>query len=135
MRRGLKASILAVASTVLFTACGTESPKEATEKFYTSLKNGDVATYKKYSTETTQRLMGLTFTMGCFNKDLKQESELSACMKDIFKDMSSFKVLDVKDNNKVSATVIVEEKTKDGVKNNTLELQKLDEQWKVSIKK
>lgn len=135
MRMNLKVSILAVASAVLFAGCGGESPKEATTKFYESLKNGDVATYRKYSTESTQRLMGLTFTMGCFSKDLKQDSELSSCMKDIFKDMSSFKVLDVKENNKVSATVIVEEKTKDGIKNNTIELEKLDEQWKVSIKK
>ncbi len=135
MRSSLKVLTLAFASAILFTACGGESPKDATTKFYESLKNGDVATYKKYSTESTQRLMGLTFTMGCFNKDLKQDSELSACMKDIFKDMSSFKVLDVKENNKVSATVIVEEKTKEGVKNNTLELEKLEDQWKVSIKK
>lgn len=53
--------------------------------------------------------MGLTFTMGCFDKDLKQENELSACMKTIFKDLNSFKVVDVKENSKVNATVIVEE--------------------------
>ncbi len=135
MTKILKFSILALSSAILFTACGGESPKDATEKFYTSLKNGDVATYKKYSTDTTQRLMGLTFTMGCFNKDLKVDSELSACMKDIFKDMSGFKVLDVQEHNKVSATVVVEEKRNDSVKNNTVELEKLDEQWKVSIKK
>ena len=29
--------------------------------------------------------MGLTFAMGCFDKDLKQESELSACMKNILR--------------------------------------------------
>ena len=97
MRINLKVSILVVTSAILFTACGGESAKDATEKFYNSLKNGDIATYKKYSTDSTQRLMGLTFAMGCFDKDLKQESELSACMKNIFKDINSFKVVDVKE--------------------------------------
>lgn len=46
MRINLKVSILAVASAILFTACGGESAKDATEKFYNSLKNGDIATYK-----------------------------------------------------------------------------------------
>ena len=135
MRINLKVSILAIASAILFTACGGESPKEATEKFYNSLKTGDIATYKKYSTDSTQRLMGLTFAMGCFDKDLKQESELSACMKNIFKDVNSFKVVDVKENSDVSATVTIEENTKSGVKNSVVELEKLQEQWKVSIKK
>lgn len=135
MRINLKVSILAIASAILFTACGGESPKEATEKFYNSLKTGDIATYKKYSTDSTQRLMGLTFAMGCFDKDLKQESELSACMKNIFKDVNSFKVVDVKENSDVSATVTIEENTKNGVKNSVVELEKLQEQWKVSIKK
>src|SRR5574344_1031876 len=116
MKTTIKVSILALSSAILFTACGGESPKDATEKFYNSLKNGDVATFKKYSTDSTQRLMGLTFTMGCFDKDLKR-----------------FKVVDVKENSKVNATVIVEEKTKDNVKNNILELEKLEDQWKVSI--
>lgn len=79
--------------------------------------------------------MGLTFAMGCFDKDLKQESELSACMKNIFKDINSFKVVDVKENSDVSATVTIEENTKSGVKNSVVELEKLQEQWKVSIKK
>ena len=135
MKTTIKVSILALSSAILFTACGGESPKDATEKFYNSLKNGDVATFKKYSTDSTQRLMGLTFTMGCFDKDLKQENELSACMKTIFKDLNSFKVVDDKENSKVNATVIVEEKTKDNVKNNILELEKLEDQWKVSINK
>lgn len=135
MRINLKVSILAITSAILFTACGGESPKEATEKFYNSLKTGDIATYKKYSTDSTQRLMGLTFAMGCFDKDLKQESELSACMKNIFKDVNSFKVVDVKENSDVSATVTIEENTKNGVKNSVVELEKLQEQWKVSIKK
>lgn len=135
MRINLKVLILAVASAILFTACGGESAKDATEKFYNSLKNGDIATYKKYSTDSTQRLMGLTFAMGCFDKDLKQESELSACMKNIFKDINSFKVVDVKENSDVSATVTIEENTKSGVKNSVVELEKLQEQWKVSIKK
>ena len=135
MRINLKVSILTVATTILFTACGGESAKDATEKFYNSLKNGDIATYKKYSTDSTQRLMGLTFAMGCFDKDLKQESELSACMKNIFKDINSFKVVDVKENSDVSATVTIEENTKSGVKNSVVELEKLQEQWKVSIKK
>ena len=72
MRINLKVSILVVTSAILFTACGGESAKDATEKFYNSLKNGDIATYKKYSTDSTQRLMGLTFAMGCFDKYLKQ---------------------------------------------------------------
>ncbi len=135
MRINLKVSILVVTSAILFTACGGESAKDATEKFYNSLKNGDIATYKKYSTDSTQRLMGLTFAMGCFDKDLKQESELSACMKNIFKDINSFKVVDVKENSDVSATVTIEENTKSGVKNSVVELEKLQEQWKVSIKK
>lgn len=135
MRINLKVSILVVTSAILFTACGGESAKDATEKFYNSLKNGDIATYKKYSTDSTQRLMGLTFAMGCFDKDLKQESELSACMKNIFKDINSFKVVDVKENSDVSATVTIEENTKNGVKNSVVELEKLQEQWKVSIKK
>lgn len=135
MRINLKVSILVVTSAILFTACGGESAKDATEKFYNSLKNGDIATYKKYSTDSTQRLMGLTFAMGCFDKDLKQESELSACMKNIFKDVNSFKVVDVKENSDVSATVTIEENTKSGVKNSVVELEKLQEQWKVSIKK
>lgn len=135
MRINLKVSILVVTSAILFKACGGESAKDATEKFYNSLKNGDIATYKKYSTDSTQRLMGLTFAMGCFDKDLKQESELSACMKNIFKDINSFKVVDVKENSDVSATVTIEENTKSGVKNSVVELEKLQEQWKVSIKK
>lgn len=135
MRINLKVSILTVASVILFTACGSESAKEATENFYNSLKNGDIATYKKYSTDSTQRFMGLTFAMGCFDKDLKQESELSTCMKTVYKDINSFKIVDVKENNDKSATVIVEETTKSGVKNSVVELEKLQEQWKVSIMK
>ena len=53
----------------------------------------------------------------------------------IFKDINSFKVVDVKENSDVSATVTIEENTKSGVKNSVVELEKLQEQWKVSIKK
>lgn len=56
-------------------------------------------------------------------------------MKNIFKDINSFKVVDVKENSDVSATVTIEENTKSGVKNSVVELEKLQEQWKVSIKK
>lgn len=131
----LKISILAVASAIFFTACGGESPKEATEKFYNSLKTGDIATYKKYSTDSTQRLLGLTFAMGCFDKDLKQDSDLSNCMKTVFKDINSIKVVEIKENSETNAIVIVEETTKTGVRNSILELQKFENQWKVSIKK
>lgn len=38
MKTTIKVSILALSSAILFTACGGESPKDATEKFYNSLK-------------------------------------------------------------------------------------------------
>ena len=41
MRINLKVSILVVTSAILFTACGGESAKDATEKFYKIEKHND----------------------------------------------------------------------------------------------
>lgn len=136
MKSFAKITILTFVSALFFTACTGESPKEATEKFYNSLKAGDVATYRKYSTESTQRLMGLSFTMQCFDKNLNDEKELSTCMKATFDNLKSFKVIDAKEDSKTSASAIVEETDiKGAVKSSNVNLEKINDQWKVNIKK
>ena len=136
MKKFVKMTILALSSALVFVACGAESPKEATQKFYTALKTGDVAEYQKYSTDSTQRLMGLTFTMGCFNKNLNDQKELSECMKTTFSGLKSFKITNVTESSKTSANVAVEETNNEGVvKSSNVDLEKINEQWKVNIKK
>lgn len=135
MRNLLKNSIFAFAISLLFIACGTETPKDATTNFYEALKKGDVKTYQKYATTTTQSLMNLSFAMICFDKDLKNEKELSACMKKSFENLKEYKIVNIEEDVE-KALVNVEEIHKDGnIKKSNFDLFKDEKNWKISIKK
>lgn len=135
MRNKIKNTLFAFAISLLFVACGGESPKDATTNFYEALKNGDIDTYYKYTTPTTQSLMNLSFAMICFDKDLKSEKELSSCMKKSFENLKEYKIVEIEENAE-RALVSVEEIHRDGnIKKANFDLIKDEKSWKISIKK
>lgn len=135
MKNIVKNSVFAFALSLVIVACGGESPKDATTNFYEALKKGDVATYHKYTTPTTQSLMNLSFAMMCFDKDLKNEKELSYCMKRSFENLKEYKITNVEENDG-KALVNVEEIHKDGnIKKANFDLIKDEKNWKINIKK
>lgn len=75
--------------------------------------------------------------MQCSNNNLKNDIELSECMKKTYSDFTKFKAVSSKENgNPTSMIVTLEEYKKDGnIIKEDLIVEKFADEWKVNIKK
>jgi hypothetical protein len=122
---------------VTFSGCFSDSPESSIEKFFNALRDGNIENYKKYSTDSTKTLITLQLSMQCSNNNLKNDIELSECMKKTYSDFTKFKAVSSKENgNPTSMIVTLEEYKKDGnIIKEDLIVEKFADEWKVNIKK
>lgn len=122
---------------VTFSGCFSDSPESSIEKFFNALRDGNIENYKKYSTDSTKTLIILQLSMQCSNNNLKNDIELSECMKKTYSDFTKFKAVSSKENgNPTSMIVTLEEYKKDGnIIKEDLIVEKFADEWKVNIKK
>ncbi|MCT7909174.1 DUF4878 domain-containing protein [Arcobacter lacus] len=126
MKNFIKIIFLSLVSLTFFSGCFEETAADATENFFYSVKEGNVEDYHKYSTESTQDIMNISFA--------KCTKDLSDCMKDSFQKFSKFKVVDSLEVDPTTAIVTVEEYTKDGkIIREKIHVSKIEEQWKVNL--
>ena len=83
---------------VTFSGCFSDSPESSIEKFFNALRDGNIENYKKYSTDSTKTLITLQLSMQCSNNNLKNDIELSECMKKTYSDFTKFKAVSSKEN-------------------------------------
>lgn len=116
----------------VFVGCGDNNPKGAAENFFNSIIDGNAIDFKKYSTESTQNIL-----MYFCSKDIKTDKELSQCLKeDISANLvQKFKIVDVKENGKTSAIVVVEQHNKNGVFKEEIRVEQIADKWKVDTAK
>ena len=122
---------------VTFSGCFSDSPESSIEKFFNALRDGNIENYKKYSTDSTKALISLQLSMQCSGMNLKNDAELSECMKKTFSNFTKFKAVASKENgNPTSMIVTLEEYKKDGnITKENLLVEKFEDEWKVNIKK
>ena len=122
---------------VTFSGCFSDSPESSIEKFFNALRDGNIENYKKYSTDSTKTLITLQLSMQCSNNNLKNDIELSECMKKTYSDFTKFKAVSSKENgNPTSMIVTLEEYKKDGnIIKEDLIVEKFEDEWKVNLKK
>ena len=122
---------------VTFSGCFSDSPESSIEKFFNALRDGNIENYKKYSTDSTKTLITLQLSMQCSNNNLKNDIELSECMKKTYSNFTKFKAVSSKENgNPTSMIVTLEEYKKDGnIIKEDLIVEKFADEWKVNIKK
>lgn len=120
-----------------FAGCFSDSAESSAEKFFNSLKDGDIENFKKYSTESTKALLSLQLSIQCGGMNLKNDIELSQCMKNTFSTFTKFKAVSSKENgNPTSMIVTLEEYKKDGnIIKEDLAVEKFGDDWKVNLKK
>ena len=111
-------------------------PQSSIEKFFNALKDGNIENFRKYSTDSTKALISLQLSMQC-SGNLKNDAELSECMKKTFSNFTKFKAVVSKENgNPTSMIVTLEEYKKDGnITKENLLVEKFEDEWKVNIKK
>lgn len=122
---------------VTFSGCFSDSPESSIEKFFNALRDGNIENYKKYSTDSTKTLIILQLSMQCSNNNLKNDIELSECMKKTYSNFTKFKAVSSKENgNPTSMIVTLEEYKKDGnITKEDLIVEKFADEWKVNITK
>lgn len=126
MKNFIKIIFLSLISLTFFSGCFEETAADATENFFYSVKEGNVEDYQKYSTESTQAIMNISFA--------KCTKDLPECMKDSFQKFSKFKVIDSLEVDPATVIVTVEEYTTDGkIIREKIHVSKLENQWKVNL--
>ena len=126
MKNFIKIIFLSLVSLTFFSGCFEETAADATENFFYSVKEGNVEDYHKYSTESTQDIMNISFA--------KCTKDLSDCMKDSFQKFTKFKVVDSLEIDPTTTVVTVEEYTTDGkIIREKIHVSKIEEQWKVNL--
>jgi hypothetical protein len=122
---------------VTFSGCFSDSPESSIEKFFNALKDGNIENFRKYSTDSTKALISLQLSMQCSGMNLKNDAELSECMKKTFSNFTKFKAVSSKENgNPTSMIVTLEEYKKDeNIIKEDLIVEKFEDEWKVNLKK
>lgn len=122
----LKTVFISLFSLTFFYGCFDETASSATEKFFYSVKEGNVEDYYKYSTTSTQAIFNISFAQ-C-KKDLKD------CMKDSFQKFTKFKVVNSLEIDPTTVFVTIEEHTNDGkIIREKIYVNNIDGQWKVNL--
>lgn len=118
-------AMLAILSMTLFVSCGKESgPEGVAEKFLVASTKGDFEEAKKYCDESTGAMMGMA--AGMMTPEKKAEME----KKDVKVDIIS---TDIKEDTAVVKYKVTAEGEDPAEK--TMDLKKIDGDWKVTINK
>lgn len=124
------------AAALLFVGC-SQSPKDAVYGMYDALADGDIQKLKENATDTTSGLLIMASMMRCdANKnDFSTKDEIASyCMEKMFSgaDIENVEVTEVSDT---QAYAMVTTNNDGEEKSEKLDLIKVDDVWKVNIKK
>jgi hypothetical protein len=130
--------LVLLSSLVFFVGCSSPQEK-AIDNMYDALENGNVEKFKNSVTNSTANLIFMSLNMQCHptDKDFKSKSrneQLSYCMKQVFSDQKH-KVVEIKEISAVEAKAIVSNESDGKFVNETLDLVKHGDDWKVNIHK
>ncbi|MBV7441464.1 DUF4878 domain-containing protein [Weeksellaceae bacterium TAE3-ERU29] len=122
MKKGL--GLIMLLCSLFFVSCSGNKPGTVAEKFLTNLEKGNFEEAKKYSDESTAKLLDMVISFG--GEKLKEE------IKNKEGNAPKIEIVRVEENDD-KATVYYKEEGAE--KENKIDLKKIDGDWKVSMNK
>ncbi|SDD92537.1 DUF4878 domain-containing protein [Riemerella columbipharyngis] len=110
-------------------SCSSDKPEDAAKNFFENMNSGNFTEAKKYCDKTTGQMLDMVITMSGGEEKIKEKLKEEKKKKEEF----IFVKTELKGKNKDEAVVYY--KTTANAKESTLQLKKIDGEWKVSMSK